>query len=332
MTQSLVTVFGGSGFLGRYVVRRLAKRGWRVRVAVRRPDEAGFLRPYGHVGQVEPIFCNIRDDASVRAALQGAEACVNCVGTFDATGRNAFDAVHVEGAGRIARIAPRRACARFVQVSAIGADAGSASRYAASKAEGEAAVLAALPRRGDPAALDPVRGRGLLLQPLRRHGRARPGDPAGRRRHPVPAGLGGRRGRGGRPRRTGEAAPGVYELGGPETLTFRELMERMLHEIRRRRLVVGLPFWAGRLIGRCRASAPRSPAGSRRSPSPATRSARCAPTTSWPRARGASPSSASRRRRWPRCCPTTSGASGPRASTPPSRNRRRTCAPDGRTP
>src|SRR6056297_371913 len=101
----LVTIFGGSGFLGRYIARRMAKEGWRVRVAVRRPNEAIFVRPYGVVGQVEPVFANIRDDASVRAVTRGADAVVNCVGTFDWRGRNAFEAVQAEGAARIARIA-----------------------------------------------------------------------------------------------------------------------------------------------------------------------------------------------------------------------------------
>ena len=88
--SKLVTIFGGSGFLGRYVARRLAKEGWRVRVAVRDPNLAGFVRMYGHVGQVLPIPCNIRDDDSVRAALAGADAAVNCVGTFDRKGRNSI--------------------------------------------------------------------------------------------------------------------------------------------------------------------------------------------------------------------------------------------------
>ncbi|MFN6977364.1 MAG: SDR family NAD(P)-dependent oxidoreductase, partial [Gemmobacter sp.] len=101
----LVTIYGGSGFVGRYIARRMAQAGWRVRVAVRRPNEAIFVRPYGTPGQVEPVGCNIRDDASVRAAMAGAEAVVNCVGILVESGRNGFDAVQAEGAGRIARIA-----------------------------------------------------------------------------------------------------------------------------------------------------------------------------------------------------------------------------------
>jgi uncharacterized protein YbjT (DUF2867 family) len=101
----LVTIFGGSGFVGRYVARRMAAQGWRVRVAVRRPNEALFVKPYGDVGQVEPELCNIRDDASVAAALRGADAAVNCVGILSETRKNNFQAVHVDGAERVARIA-----------------------------------------------------------------------------------------------------------------------------------------------------------------------------------------------------------------------------------
>jgi NADH dehydrogenase len=138
---ALVTVFGGSGFVGRYIVRRLAKAGYRVRVAVRRPNEAMFVRPYGTVGQVEPVLCNIRDDASVAMALRGAFAAVNCVGTFDRGGANNFDAVQADGAGRIARLAAAAGVSRLVHISALGADENSASRYAQTKAAGEAAVL-----------------------------------------------------------------------------------------------------------------------------------------------------------------------------------------------
>jgi hypothetical protein len=139
--SKLVTIFGGSGFVGRYIARRMAKEGWRVRVAVRRPNEALFVRPYGVVGQVEPVFCNIRDDASVRAVMQGADAVVNCVGVLNEVGRNGFDAVQAEGAARVARIAAELGVGRLVQLSAIGADADSASAYARSKAAGEAVIL-----------------------------------------------------------------------------------------------------------------------------------------------------------------------------------------------
>ena len=104
--SKLVTIYGGSGFVGRYVARRLAKEGWRVRVAVRRPNEAVFVRPYGVVGQVEPVFCNIRDDASVAQVMTGADAVVNCVGILTESGANGFDAIQAEGAGRVARGGP----------------------------------------------------------------------------------------------------------------------------------------------------------------------------------------------------------------------------------
>ena len=139
--SSLVTIFGGSGFVGRYIARRMAKEGWRIRVAVRRPEEAMFVRPYGVVGQVEPVFCNIRDDASVRAVTHGADAVINCVGVLDEVGKNTFAAVQSEGAARIARIAAIEGVTRMVHISAIGADPGSASDYARSKAAGEEAVL-----------------------------------------------------------------------------------------------------------------------------------------------------------------------------------------------
>lgn len=244
----IVTIFGGSGFLGRYVARRLAKEGFRLRVAVRRPDEAGFVRPYGHVGQIQPVFCNIRDDASVRAALASAQACVNCVGTFDVAGRNNFEAVHVAGAGRIARLAAAEGVTRMVHVSAIGADAGALSLYARSKAHGEAAVLEHMPgavilrpsilfgtedaffnrfaRMAQLSPVLPIVGANTRFQPVWVDDVA------------AAAALGA----------AGRAAPGRYELGGPEVGTFRELMVRMLREIRRRRLVVGLPFWAGQLM------------------------------------------------------------------------------------
>jgi NADH dehydrogenase len=247
--SQLVTIFGGSGFLGRYIVRRLAKEGFRVRIAVRDPDQAFFTRMYGHVGQILAVLCNIRDDQSVRDALRGADAAINCVGTFDRKGRNSFEAVHVDGAARVARLALEEGVRRLVHVSAIGSAEGAGSEYGRSKFAGEQAVLASMPhavilrpsilfgqedsffnRFATMAArspLVPVVGAGTLFQPVFVDDVAQVAALAAAGR--VPA--------------------GVYELGGPETLTFRELMERMLHVIRRRRLVLGLPFWAGNLMG-----------------------------------------------------------------------------------
>lgn len=264
-TPPLVTVFGGSGFLGRYVVRRLAKAGARVRVACRNPELAGFTRLYGHTGQVVPVLANVRDDASVRAALRGADAAVLAVGTFDLGGRNSFEAIHVGAAERVARLGLEEGLRRLVHVSALGADPRGLSAYARSKAAGEAAVLrhmpgaailrpsvmfgaedrffnrfAAMAARGP---VLPVVGAATAFQPVWVDDvaavaarAALGGVPGG-----VPGGV-----LGGVP---GGVPGGVYELGGPEVLTFRELMERMLGIIRRRRLIVNLPFWAGNLLG-----------------------------------------------------------------------------------
>jgi NADH dehydrogenase len=247
--SKLVTIYGGSGFVGRYITRRLAQAGWRVRVAVRRPNEAMHVKPYGVVGQVEPVFCNIRDDESVRSVMQGSDAVVNCVGTFDRKGRNNFDAVQHEGAERIARLASDEGVERMVHISAIGADAESDSIYAQTKAQGEAGILDAFPTA-------------VILRPSVIFG---PEDNffnrfAGMTRfspflpvvggdtkfqavfvddvaHAAAKGV------------MGEAAPGIYELGGPDVNSFRELMEQMLHVIRRRRIIVNLPFWMASLMG-----------------------------------------------------------------------------------
>ena len=244
----LVTIYGGSGFVGRYIARRLAQSGWRIRVAVRRPNEAMFVKPYGVVGQVEPVFCNIRDDESVRAVMTGADAVVNCVGILDESGRNGFDAVQNEGADRIARIAAELGVGGMVQLSAIGADPESDSDYARTKGLGEAAVLKHMPGA-------------VILRPsiifgpedqffnrfgsMARFGPVLPIAGAGTRFQPVyvddvaqAAVLGVE----------GKAEPGVYELGGPEVATFRDLMHTMLAVIRRRRLVFGMPFWMARTM------------------------------------------------------------------------------------
>lgn len=246
--SKLVTIFGGSGFVGRYIARRMAKEGWRVRVAVRRPNEALFVRPYGVVGQVEPVFCNIRDDASVAAALMGADAVVNCVGTFDAGGKNNFDAVQNEGAERIARIAAENGITKMVHLSAIGADADAASAYARSKAAGEAAILSHMPGA-------------VILRPsvifggedqffnrfasMSRLGPILPVVGADTKFQPVyvdDVSIAAVQGV------LGQAAPGIYELGGPEVSTFRDLMKQMLQVINRRRLIVNIPFFAAKAM------------------------------------------------------------------------------------
>jgi uncharacterized protein YbjT (DUF2867 family) len=246
--SNLVTIFGGSGFIGRYIARRMAKEGWRVRVAVRRPNEAGFVRTYGSVGQVEPILCNIRDDASVAQALDGADACVNCVGILAEAGKNKFDAVQVEGAERIARLAVEHGVSQMVHLSAIGANADAESDYARTKAEGEAAILAHMP---DAVILRPSIVFGQedaffnRFAGMTRLGPILPVVGAATKFQPVyvddvaqaaaEAVL-------------GRATPGVYELGGPEVMDFRGLMQTMLGVIRRRRLI----SWGSDLIWRAR--------------------------------------------------------------------------------
>ncbi|RMF46180.1 MAG: complex I NDUFA9 subunit family protein, partial [Deltaproteobacteria bacterium] len=139
--SKLVTIIGGTGFVGRYVASRMAREGWRVRVAVRRPNEGIQVRTYGVVGQVDAVLCNIRNDASVAAAVRDADAVINCVGTFDTSGKNNSDAVQHKGAERVARLAAEAGVANLVHISAIGADPDSPSLYYKSKGLGEAAVL-----------------------------------------------------------------------------------------------------------------------------------------------------------------------------------------------
>ena len=127
--SKLVTIFGGSGFVGRYVAERMAKKGWRIRVAVRRPNEALFVRQYGAVGQVEPVLCNIRDDASVLAAAAGADAVVNCVGILSEVGKNKFQEVQAFGSARVARVSSEQGVKNFVQISGIGANEASIPKY-----------------------------------------------------------------------------------------------------------------------------------------------------------------------------------------------------------
>ncbi|WP_299949999.1 complex I NDUFA9 subunit family protein [uncultured Ruegeria sp.] len=246
--SKLVTIFGGSGFVGRYIARRMAAEGWRVRVAVRRPNEAMFVRPYGAVGQVEPILCNIRDDASVAAAMHGVDVVVNCVGVLNELGKNAFDAVQAEGAERIARLAAAHGIDRMVHISAIGADLESDSEYARTKAQGEAGVLQHMP---DAVILRPSVIFGTEDQFFNRFAgmtRSSPFLPlvgADTKFQPVyvddvaQAAVQGALGR---------ASSGVYELGGPEVKSFRALMQQMLGVIHRRRIIIGMPFWAAKIM------------------------------------------------------------------------------------
>lgn len=245
--SKLVTIYGGSGFIGRYVARRMAKAGWRVRVAVRRPNEAMFVQPYGTVGQVQPVLCNIRDDASVASVMQGADAVVNCVGILSPSGKNSFEAVQAEGAGRIARLAKDAGIDTMVHISAIGADAEAEAEYAQTKALGEQNVLEHMPNA-------------MILRPsivfgpedeffnrfasMSRVGPVLPVIGADTRFQPVyvddvaQAAVMGVLGQ----------AQGIYELGGPDVSSFRALMEQMLDVVQRRRLILNIPFFVARLM------------------------------------------------------------------------------------
>ncbi|GGF49823.1 3-beta-hydroxy-Delta(5)-steroid dehydrogenase [Azorhizobium oxalatiphilum] len=243
MTDTLVTVFGGSGFVGRHVVRALARRGYRVRVAVRRPQNAGFLQPLGYVGQIQIMQANVRYPASVQRAVEGASVVVNLVGILKASGRQSFEAVQAAG-GRTVAEAAAAAGAKVVHLSAIGAALDAPSIYARTKAEGEAAVLAAVPdavilrssvvfgpeddffnkfagmARFSPA-LPLIGGGETKFQPVF------VGDVAQAVEHAV----------------SGQAKPGAtYELGGPEVRSFKELMQTVLREIGAKRCLCNLPF------------------------------------------------------------------------------------------
>jgi len=246
--DTLVTVFGGSGFLGRSVVRALCKRDYRIRVAVRRPELAGHLQPLGRVGQIHAVQANLRYPASVEAAMRGADVAINLVGILAPTGAQTFNAIQAEGAGAVANAAAA-AAARMVHVSAIGANENSPSHYARSKAAGEKVVLSTLPtatifrpsvvfgpedeftnRFATLAQMSPALpliGGGLTkLQPVY------VGDVATAIANAV----------------EGKARAGAtYELGGPEVLTMREVMELILSTIERKRMLITLPFGLARL-------------------------------------------------------------------------------------
>jgi NADH dehydrogenase len=246
--DTLVTVFGGSGFIGRHVVRALAKRDYRIRVAVRRPELAGHLQPLGKVGQIHAVQANLRYPVSVEAAMRDSHAAINLVGILAEGGAQSFDAVQGAGAGAVAKAA-KGAGARMVHVSAIGADENSLARYGRSKAAGEKAVLGAVPSatilrpsvvfgpedqftnrfaalaRVSP--MLPLIGGGLTkLQPVY------VGDVA----TAVADAVDGK---------TREGA--TYELGGPEVLTMREIMEIILRVIERHRMLMPLPFGLAKL-------------------------------------------------------------------------------------
>ena len=247
MTRSVATVFGGSGFLGRYVVQRLAACGYTTRAAVRDPEGAMFLRPMGRVGQVVPMYASLAHDATIARAVEGAELVVNLVGILAERRAGDFTRIQAEGAGRIAALSAAAGASRLAQVSAIGADAASPSVYARTKAEGEAAVRAAFP----PACIlrpslvfgaedqffnrfaamaqilpfMPVIAGDTKMQPVY------VGDVA----DAVIAGL-----------TKPETAGKTYELGGPVVWTFREILAYILRETRRRRRLIEIPMGLAR--------------------------------------------------------------------------------------
>jgi uncharacterized protein YbjT (DUF2867 family) len=246
----LVTVFGGSGFVGRHLVRALCKRGYRIRVAVRRPDLAGHLQPLGRVGQIHAVQANLRHAGSVEAALRDADAAINLVGIMLETGKQRFSAVQGEGAGTVARAAAALGIP-MIHMSALGANAESASAYARAKAEGERLVLEAKPdavifrpsiifgpedsffnRFAGMARLSPVLpligGGETRFQPVF------VGDVATAFADAV----------------DGKATGGtIYELGGPEVRSFKELMAEMLQVIGRKRILLPIPFPVARIMG-----------------------------------------------------------------------------------
>lgn len=247
-SDRLVTIYGGSGFVGRHLVRALAKRGWRIRVAVRRPDLAGHLQPLGVVGQIMPVQANLRFPESVARAAEGASAIVNLVGILHQSGAQTFDAVQAGGADTVAKAAKKEG-ARLVHMSAIGADKNSDSNYGRTKALGEQAAFAAkrdavvvrpsivfgpedgfFNRFASLARISPflplIGGGNTKFQPVF------VGDVAEALAKAV----------------EGEARGGeIYELGGPEVMSFRELMDVTLGEINRKRLLVPLPWTVARL-------------------------------------------------------------------------------------
>ncbi len=251
MTPSMVTVFGGSGFLGRHLVQRLAATGARVTVAVRNPESALFLKPMGDVGQITPVGADVRDGPAVAAAVQGADWVVNLVGVLYETRRQSFSAIHAQGAERIAKAAKAAGAKRLVHVSAIGANRHSSAAYARSKAAGEAAVAAAYPAA-------------TILRPSIIFG---PEDDffnrfAAMARVSVALPLFGGGETRFQPVYVGDVAAAVvkaltdegtagttYELGGPRVYSFRQLMTLMLAEIGRKRILLPLPFFVADAMG-----------------------------------------------------------------------------------
>lgn len=255
----LIAVVGGSGFVGRHTVRALARRGFRVRAVVRRPDLAGHLQPMGSVGQIHAVQGNVRYPDSIARALEGADGVVNLVGILAKSGAQTFEAVHAAGARAVANAARQAGARRLVSVSAIGAGPGSAGQYGRSKAQGEAAVLEAFPEA-------------IILRPSLVFG---PEDSLFNRFAamaqiaPVLPLVGGKTRF--QPVYVGDVAtaianicegagkPGaIYELGGPEVLTFRALLDRVQEHAGRTRPYFPMPFWLAKLVAALTAPLPNA--------------------------------------------------------------------------
>ncbi|PCJ86528.1 MAG: complex I NDUFA9 subunit family protein [Hyphomicrobiales bacterium] len=254
-TKKRVTVFGGSGFVGRHVVGALTKRGYQVRVAVRRPDLAGFLRPLGSVGQIQLVQANLRFPDSVVAAVTDADCVVNLVGLLNEGGAQSFDAIHVRGAAIVARASKQAGVKNLIQISALGADESSESTYAQTKAAGEAAVLREFPEAAivRPSVIfGPQDGFFNRFASLARMSPALPLFGGGKTKfqpvyvgdvaEAIAKGVDGQM-----------KAGAVYELGGPDVRSFKECLELMLKITLRKRFLGTVPWglaeWQGRILG-----------------------------------------------------------------------------------
>lgn len=250
-SDKIVTIIGGSGFVGRHVARALAKRGYRVRVACRRPDLAGHVQPLGTPGQIMPVQANVRYPASLAAACEGAFVVINLPGVLANRGAQSFEAVHVFGADASAKAAKAAGAKVFIQMSALGADANSLSEYARSKAQGEALAKAAFPGA-------------IVLRPSIIFG---PEDnffnqfAAMSRLAPALPLIGGGHTKYA-PVFVGDVAEAIavlvdraeasgktFELGGPEIFTFKQLMQFTLDTIGRKRLLLPVPWTAAKILG-----------------------------------------------------------------------------------
>jgi uncharacterized protein YbjT (DUF2867 family) len=248
-TRSVATVFGGSGFIGRYVVRRLAHKGYIVRVAVRDPVRAGFLKVMGVVGQIVPLYASVTNEATVARAVGGADLVVNLVGILAERRRADFQSIHAEAAGRVARLAAEAGVFRVVHVSAIGADPASPGRYGTSKAAGEQVVRQHFPgatilrpsvvfgpedqffnRFASMAMLSPIMP---VFSGATRFQPVYVGDVA----DAVIAALA-----------RAEAAGAIFELGGPRVMSFREVLRFVLEQTNRRRLMMPVPHVVAALM------------------------------------------------------------------------------------